>query len=569
MIEIILASLLSSIVIMGYGYVFCNFAFEKEYNKNNYYYELSIFGIILISFLALIINFFFPLNKYIGDFFLILGSFFFIIFYLKTNYKKKIFKYILITSVITFLLITLSNTYRPDAGLYHLPFISVINEKKIIIGLANVNFRFGLNSIIQYISGIYNTHIFSQSFITMPLASIFSIFILFNYKEIFFHFKNENYKISIILFCLLIFSLYSFNRYSNYGNDTPGHIFYFIIIIYLLKNEINHSNILFFKIAYISIFLFAIKAFMFLTLFFPFFLFLISKNKSKLIFNKNSFIIIIFLFSWLIKSVLTTGCFIYPVSQTCIKNLYIYDHEKTIFEAKSGEAWAKDWINQQEKLPKLQYDEYNKNFNWVKIWANNHLLKILEKTLPFFILLIILFLFLVGNYFFKKDNEHHKDHSNNLSILFLLIISLLFSIIWFIKFPLFRYGLGFLLTTIILGYAFIITPYLRYINSKKLYNIFIIFIFIGFFLFSTKNILRILYHKDTNYVDYPWPRIYSLDESKENTPLKFVEIKDNNQLMYFYSNGELCMYSKAPCSNYKIEKLKLKNYFSYFIYFKN
>ena len=569
MIEIIVASLLSSLIIMGYGYIFYNFAFGNKHNLERHLYEISIFGIVFIGFLAVIINFIFPLNKFTGDFFLASGLIFFVIFYLKNNYKNKIFKYILITGIITFLLITSSNTYRPDAGLYHLPFISILNEKKIIIGLANINFRFGTSSIVQYISAIYNNHMLNKAFITIPLASIFSIYILFNLKKVFLNLQKKNYKTSIILFCLLIFALYSFSRYSNYGNDAPAHIFYFIIIIYLLNNEGDKSNNLFFKISYISIFLFAIKPFMFLVLIFPFFIFLTSKIKQKLIFNKNSIIIFIFLFSWILKSFLTSGCLLYPVSQTCVKNWNVYDHEKTILESSSGEAWAKDWINQEKEVPKLQFDEYNKNFNWTKTWTKNHLLKIYEKTIPFLIFLLILLIFLIGIHFSKKNNKLYNDNSNNFNVLILLIVSLLFSIIWFLKFPLYRYGLGFLLTTIILGYSFAITPFARSLPKKKLCNIFIILIIIGFSAFSIKNMIRIFSHKNANYANYPWPRIYSLDENKQNTPIEFTEIKDNRNFLYFYSGGELCMYSKSPCSNYKIEKLKVKNFFSYSIYYIN
>ena len=64
MIEIILASCLSSIIMMGYGHIFCIFAFGGKYNPKEYIYEVSIFGIVFIGFLAVIINFFFSLNKF-------------------------------------------------------------------------------------------------------------------------------------------------------------------------------------------------------------------------------------------------------------------------------------------------------------------------------------------------------------------------------------------------------------------------------------------------------------------------------------------------------------------------
>ena len=46
-----------------------------------------------------------------------------------------------------------SNEYRPDAGFYHIPYIQILNENKIILGLANIHSRFGHVSIIQYLSG--------------------------------------------------------------------------------------------------------------------------------------------------------------------------------------------------------------------------------------------------------------------------------------------------------------------------------------------------------------------------------------------------------------------------------
>ena len=61
-----------------------------------------------------------------------------------------------LSSIIIFLLIASSNVYRPDAGLYHLPFINILNHEKIIFGLSNLHFRYGHISIIQYTSAIFN-----------------------------------------------------------------------------------------------------------------------------------------------------------------------------------------------------------------------------------------------------------------------------------------------------------------------------------------------------------------------------------------------------------------------------
>ena len=63
-----------------------------------------------------------------------------------------------------------------DAGLYHLPFISIVNENKILIGLANLHFRFGHISIIQYGSAFFNNHIFGNEGILILTSNIFLIF---------------------------------------------------------------------------------------------------------------------------------------------------------------------------------------------------------------------------------------------------------------------------------------------------------------------------------------------------------------------------------------------------------
>jgi hypothetical protein len=569
MIEFFLAVICSSIIILGYGSFFYFFSFNNKIFSDKEYYELSIFGIVFISFLAVIINFFLPIDKLIGTIFALLGIILFLIFFIKNNYKKKVIKYISLSTFIAFILTFSSNVYRPDAGLYHLPFISILNEEKIIIGLANIHFRFGTNSIIQYLSALYNNYLFNTAYITIPASGIFSNYIIFNYKKIFTNLKKRNYKTSIILFCLLIFSFYSFNNYTKYGNDVPAHIFYFIITILLLEASNNYSNNLFFKISYLSVFLFAIKAFMFLALLFPILIFLIIKKKKNLIINKNFLIIFIFLMSWLIKSLVTSGCFLYPVSQTCIKNLKIYDQEKTILESNSGEAWAKDWVNQSKNNQKLDFTDYNKHFNWIETWSKNHLLVIYEKIIPYIIFLFFLSIFFIIKFYTIKIKTFSHDKSKNLNIYSLLLISFFFTIVWFIKFPLYRYGLGFIIITITLGYSLVINKLISCLSKKNLKYYFISLIFFSFVAFSVKNFYRIIVNKDNLYTNYPWSRIYSLDEKKDNKIQKFIKIKDNDKFLYFYSEGELCMYGNAPCSNYKINGLKKDTIFSYSLYYKN
>jgi hypothetical protein len=228
--EILFASILSSIILLANGIIFRRVFFI--FTKNNYA-EISIYGVIFLSFISLLLNFFLPINKAIGTILIIISVILFIKILIDTEYKKKLILYLLTTSLITLLILYGSNINRPDGGLYHLPFTRIINEHKIIVGSSNINFRFGHTSIIQYLSAIYNNFFFSAEFITVPLASIFSISIYYLLEK--YYSLKKNNIISTVLFLFVILFLYSFSTYSNYGNDAPAHIFYILTICSLLE----------------------------------------------------------------------------------------------------------------------------------------------------------------------------------------------------------------------------------------------------------------------------------------------------------------------------------------------
>ena len=136
MTQVFLYSIISTLYLITCGNIFIK-------NKKNLVSEvckIGIFGSIILSFISLLLNFFFPIDQYISSiiflFFLIPALIYFI--------KAKTLKYALIISVIsgavTTLIIILDNIYRPDAGLYHLPYTKIINENKIIFGVANIIF---------------------------------------------------------------------------------------------------------------------------------------------------------------------------------------------------------------------------------------------------------------------------------------------------------------------------------------------------------------------------------------------------------------------------------------------
>ena len=86
--------------------------------------------------------------------------------------------------------------------------------------------------------------------------------------------------------------------------------------------------------------------------------------------------------------------------------------------------------------------------------------------------------------------------------------------------------------------------------------------------FLGKNSYRIFNKFTHKYNNYPWPKIYTLSNTKKNIMPKYKKIVDSkNQTIFYYSEGTECMYSKSPCSNYINSNLNIVTKYGYKIYF--
>ena len=224
MVEILLYSYLTSIHIYICGYIFSHIFINKNDETKNNIFELFFYGSFLLCFLALFLNFFFSLNEILNTFILIL-PFILFLFLLNKKFLKKIFLLSFPISLLFLLTIAYDGTYRPDAGSYHLPYISILNDSKIIIGINNIHYRFGHTSIIQYLSAIYNNVIFGEKGIVIPLGLIYCNFIGYCIYELS-KYKNNSIQ-KIIIFLIFSFVVFRVNRYSDFGNDAPANLLFF------------------------------------------------------------------------------------------------------------------------------------------------------------------------------------------------------------------------------------------------------------------------------------------------------------------------------------------------------
>ena len=251
------------------------------------------------------------------------------------------------------------------------------------------------------------------------------------------------------------------------------------------------------------------------------------------------------------KNILSSGCVLYPVSNTCIKNIIWTNAAQAESVSIQNEAWAKGWPDYKKKENKISQLNYSKNFYWLKTWSNNHLLKISKILFPYLFFLIILLLLVRSNSKKSKLQIHIK---------LLIFISFIGSLLWFFKVPVFRYGYSYLIIFISLGFA-LTGNYIKF--KKNSYKTFRLTICALLIIFVSKNLSRIIF-EDYKYNNYPWPKFYSYNIDNKINKLNFKII---NGKKIYYPNDEYCMYGYAPCGKIN-EKLNIKIFKNYsIIYF--
>ena len=531
-------------------------------NFSNYCLQI-INGSIILSFIALLSNFFSGLNLLFNS--LVFLVLIFYAFY-KKSYKilfnKTNIKILILISLFSTILIFLSNSNRPDSGLYHFPFIKLLNDEKIIMGITNVNSRFGTVSIIQYLQAISNNYITMTNGMLLPLSILPSVIYLYFISEI----KNQlrkkitiNQTYLLYLFFTIIFCTYKMNRYSEYGNDYIPHflVFFLISLLFKYKTKISFSNIYFY-----TVFIFLNKI-TFLSIFIIPFITLKLKFKKKKFLNRKTFFASFFLVLWIVKNVMNSGCMFWPINKSCIEKLSWFNKDKNSIHYVQNvnnitEAWSKAWPDRTNNSGTIE--SYINGYEWIKVWLTKHAKKIFNILGVYILILIIISIFLINNSKHKLLRIH--DPYKLKYLIMLISIFTFSSLVWFLKFPVYRLGISNLVLIIIL--TFIIINKNIVLNKKNIDLIKYLSLFCVVIIIS-KNMLKFSKY-DISYNNHPWPKYYSF--SAKNDEIALTKIKINNEFSHYKTNGGLCMYSKSPCTNENISKLlKMKNKFSYKVYY--
>jgi len=549
----ILHSTITFVLIFTTLYSYGFFILDKIYKKNNVdiFFKILI-GYTFVGLITVILHFFFKIDNFVS---ILIITFGLIIFFLNfTKLKKKEFFFLtLIIPLFSFIFFSYSE-HPIDTNMYHHPYVSYLKSEKIILGIANIQFRFGHISFLQYVQALMTNDVFH-------LISLSSINIIF-YICFIYYISTKVLKAKYFNFNFLIivlfgsFVLIKFARYREYGNDLIPLltcIYFFIQILecnkskHFTKFELINLSFPFIAFMFAHKISYTFAVLIFLPLFSLKIIDIIKNIKINYL-----LVFILILFPWILKNLFTTSCLVYPIEFTCISNS-IFELQGIAQPSKASwltEIWAKGFIDH-PNWKELNLNEYASGFNWVSTWLNGHFIKILEITSPLFLIIFICTSYIFINK--KKFLLYKIKQSNDKNYLSLWVAVLIGLSIWFYKAPIFRYGSFYIISFITLSYILILNYFFEEKKAKNLKFFKIIFI-ISLTFCLMKNILRI---DKSNLKFFPQTvevenkQIFKNDETGD---LKLLKVK----------NG-LCFYTEAICSHEIPESIKVKKFYNYYI----
>ena len=532
-------------IIIGYSYIFKSYL-RKE---NNQIHNLDLlYGLFILIFLSLVLNFILPLNFY---FYLIViigfSSFIFSIY--KKKMKVNLIYYLLINFV--FIFIIYAHGENADSPMYHHQIIKWLYNHKISLGLSNLEIRFGDNSLwfnflslfkftFKEFNSIYILNVIPFSFITYEILkqkkTLSYLFLALSLSFLFFFSYLHPFQNGVIL-----------NHLHNPEVDTIGMVF-FIFSFYLLlmfldekKEEIFYllvlsSSICFFiKLSYIGVVLFP---FLILITFY-------KKNFIEILKTKLIIFVILLLIFWIIKNFLVSGCAIFPLNYTCFNVIWSPGVDEIETYKNVIKGFARDT---RERSRYLDFNHTIHTFNWFLPWFKDYALNTSLLKISY----IIIFFTAIFFFIIKKYTKFLIINLNTgkiyLYVFFCLLINLL---IWF-QAPEIRFGWG----TIISLNCYLLSVLIFFNVLFKKINPNIIKYFTLFFLvilildnkrnFSTNNFLN--------------PYVVKIDYSKI---VKISELKDRD---IYRSTNWKCYDFEEICVNSVKEKYFLEKKFGYLIF---
>ena len=530
----------------------------KQTSTNNLIFDTKatiiypIIGLIFFGNLLIIANFFVELENNFLYVFLILLLIPNFIGNNKVIFKisnvltfENIFLYIFIPGI---LLISSSDiNFHYDAAYYHLNHQNWLRSSNLIIGSVNIFWPFGMSSIYEYISSMLWSN---NSLIYLHFLNL--VFLQFLFSFIFYHLfnsTNKNFKFTSIF--LVLFSIF-----DNFGiaggrngfvyiqeigkQDTTVAILFCITSILILdKIQKRHaSKIDIVLISLLVFFIFEIKV-SGVIIFILYFILIFTLIRN----NKYSFRNLIYLQSptiffgliWSLKSIMTTGCLIFPLSFTCYESFWWYEIGSTErVEAYTTatsfsfmEYFLNDNLNFLDWVNYFLFSETNSTFS-------NYYLSVYSNFLISFVILLFIKYFLF--------NKKVLDKRFKLILLAYITLSIVYLIFYG---PIPRYSMG-ILITVICSIGFFVDSEKVKISKYVFYSLFIMSIGLLPRAASYENFIE---NKEIALFD---PRIES----------QYIEVQINENWIK-PASGDRCWINLKCTMENKIVNIVQSNYFKF------
>ena len=332
-------------------------------------------------------------------------------------------------------------TANADTALYHAQSIHWIEDYKVVPGLGNLHTRLAFNSSWLLLNALFSFS-FAGDVSFHVLSGFFVLFSMLYFLRGGAALLRQEYALYNFISVLLIPILFYVqgDEIKSPGTDLPATIFIWLVVVIWLEFIVgdNKNDSFFFILVTFIAFALTVKISVFpllLLMLYPFFLLLSRKEWHALfaLLSMAGFIIL----PWLARNVILSGYLIFPFPGIDIFDVdwkVPLDRVQKVKDAIIGFARSlgKNWID----TPKLSFRQ------WYPFWFTNHT----SNQKAIFLLAVSSPL---GVLYQSFARAYQRIHSAFYILFGVLYASLLF---WLSQAPSFRFGYGFLLSLISLGY---------------------------------------------------------------------------------------------------------------------
>lgn len=466
-------------------------------------------------------------------------KYFSLIFFLVPLYtiRRKRFKpvipFIFLLALFLSINASLPITHHDYHG-YYLQTIAWLKEYGTVIGLGNLEGRFGFNSFGLILASLFsfdlNTLGMNFSAVLFPLNAVFLLVLIdriINYLRV-----DSELVIKYFFVLIGLFSIVFYGKWiGTPSNDiTSGLIISFIMLGY--KKWLGSKDLNIELILIVLIFLsMVVKLSSGLTILFLIPLFVLNNDKSKFIL-KTVIVGSLILLPFFVKNILLTGYLVFPFHQLDIFNFDWKMPIEKVIEVKNGIfIWA--------RIPgeKLDFLLSNGIKGWFKDWylRQDFLTRILLITNLIFPFVVFL-------------TRHRKDiFISTVSII--IVVNLIF---WFIQAPDPRFTFGYLFAGSSLFFSVLFNFLYENLKSPN-------FLFKPIFLLKSGFVLIFCF-----YCYYQYPKLIQTNFLRDvvlfpsNIESPQVKIIHAENFFYYVPEGGNCENFKLPCANQEVKGIKLR-----------